>query len=473
MKKLLLLIPFLFLVVYLVEVYGGPFSWTQSLISNYQVWQDGIVINSTNPNIMYAGTNGNGVYKTTNSGVNWSESNTGLLNLGVQCMAISKSNPDVVMLGTTNAGSSPGVYRSTDGGSSWTLKNNGITESGILPQAIAIDPTNANIAYTVIFNGLADAVSGVFKTTNGGDNWFVSNTGIGSIKNFLCIAINPMNPNVIYIGSSFAVATSTGPQKIYKSVNGGALWTDMSNGLPPLSTDINPVRSLSVSTADTAVVLAGLFQNTTTNGGMFFSTNGGSQWTKIQNGLPNVAGALIRAVLIRPGSTTEFYAGYDGTAPSTGIWRTTNQGASWTSFAGGPLLSTYVVRALAFRTSDSTLFAGVAGTGGGYGVYEYQFVPVGVNGNNSNIPKEFALYPNYPNPFNPVTSIRYDIPKNANVTLKVYDIRGKEVSTIVNESKLPGSYIASFDASNISSGVYFYRLNAGDYSRTMKMILVK
>ena len=473
MKKLFLIIPFLFLFIHIMRADDGPGSWTQTLSSNYQVWQDGIVINSTNPTIMYAGTNGNGVYKTTNAGVNWTESNTGLSNLGVQCMAISKSNPDVVMCGTTNGGTNPGVYVSTNGGTSWTLKNNGITETGILPQAIAIDPTNANIAYTVIFNGTADAVNGVFKTTNMGDNWFVSNTGIGAIKNFLCIAVNPMNPNVIYIGSSFAVVTSTGPQKIYKSVNGGALWTDMSNGLPQLSSDINPVRSLSISTADTGIVLAGLFQNTTTNGGMFFTTNGGGQWTKRQNGLPNVAGALIRAVLIRPGSNTEFYAGYDGTAPSTGIWRTTNQGASWTSFAGGPLLSTYVVRALGFRTSDSTLFAGVAGTGGGYGVYEYTFVPVGVKGNESNIPKEFALYPNYPNPFNPVTSIRYDVPKNANVTLKVYDIRGRVVATLINENKLPGSYITSFDASNLSSGVYFYRISAGDFARTMKMILIK
>jgi len=473
MKKLFLLIPFLLLFIHLMHADDGPNSWTQILSSNYQVWQDGIVINSTNPNIMYAGTNGNGVYKTTNAGVNWTESNTGLSNLGVQSMAISKSNPNVLMLGTTNGGTNPGVYVSTNAGASWTLKNTGITETGILPQAIAIDPTNANIAYTVIFNGTADATSGVFKTTNGGDSWSVSNAGIGAIKNFLCIAINPMNPNVIYIGSSFAVLTSTGPQKIYKSVNGGALWTDMSNGLPQLSSDINPVRSLSISTADTGIVLAGLFQNTTTNGGAFFTTNGGGQWTKIQNGLPNIAGALIRAALIRPGSSTEFYLGYDGGTTSRSVWRTTNQGGSWTDFSGGPLLNSYVVRALAFRTSDSTLFAGVAGTGGGYGVYEYTFVPVGVNGNNSNIPKEFALYPNYPNPFNPVTSIRYDIPKNANVTLKVYDIRGREAATIVNEFKQPGSYMATFDASYLSSGVYFYRLSAGDFARTMKMILIK
>jgi hypothetical protein len=420
---------------------------------------------------MYVGTNGAGVYKTTNGGVNWVQTNTGLLNLAVQCMAISKSNPNVIMLGTTNTGTSPGVYRSTDAGANWTLKNNGITET-ILPQCIAIDPTNANICYTAIFIGTANAVNGLYKTTDGGDNWFVSNTGTGSFKNFLSIAINPLNANVIYLGTSFDFVSSTGPQKIYKSVNAGALWTDMSTGLPSLTTDINPVRALSISTADTAVVLAGLFQNSTTNGGAFLTTNGGSQWTKIQTGLPNVVGALIRSALIRTGSSTEFYLGYDG-ATSTGVWRTTDKGVSWSNFSGGALLSTYIVRALAFKLSpDSTVYAGVAGTTG-FGVYEYSFIPVGVEPPGSNVPSSFALYQNYPNPFNPVTNIQYDIPKASNVSLKVYDMGGREISTLVNESKQPGTYNISFDASNLSSGAYFYKLTAGDFTKTMKMILVK
>jgi photosystem II stability/assembly factor-like uncharacterized protein len=472
MKKLLLSLPLLVLIVLLTYTNDGPNVWTQSLSTTSAVWQDGIVINSTSPNIMYAGTAGAGVYKTTNSGVNWVQVNNGLINLTVQCMAISKSNPSIIMVGTTNTGSSPGVYRSTDAGANWTLKNNGITESGILPQAIAIDPTDPNVAYTVIFTGTANAVNGVFKTTDGGDNWFVANTGIGSIKNFLCIAINPLNHNVIYIGSSFDYVASTGPQKIYKSVNAGATWVDVSTGLPNLSTDINPVRALSISTADTAVVLAGLFQNTTTNGGAFFTTNGGGQWTKIQNGLPNLAGSLIRSALIRPGSSTEFYLGYDAATPN-GVWRTTNQGALWSNFSSGALLNTYIIRAFAFKTSpDSIFYAGVAGTTG-MGVYEYTFIPVGIRNNNSNIPKEYALYQNYPNPFNPTTVISYDVPKVSYVTIKVYDISGKEVSTLVNDNERPGSYNITFNASSLSSGIYFYKITAGDFVTTRKMALVK
>jgi photosystem II stability/assembly factor-like uncharacterized protein len=474
MKKLALIIPFLIIFFHLMYADDGPNMWSLSTATTSGVWQDGIVINPTNQDIMYAGTAGAGVYKTTNAGLNWVQVNSGLTNLIVQSMAISKSNPNVIMCGTTNTGTSPGVYRSTDAGATWTLKNNGITESGILPQAIAIDPTNPDVAFTVIFNGTTDAVNGVFKTTNGGDNWFTATTGLGTLKNFLCIAINPLNHNVIYIGSSYSITggANGGPQKIYKSVNGGSTWMDASNGLPSLITDINPVRSMSISTVDTGIVLTGLFQNTTTNGGVFLSTNGGGSWTKIQTGLPNISGALVRSALIRPGSNTEFYLGYDGST-STGVWRTTNQGQSWTNFSGGALLATYIVRALAFRTAaDSTVYAGVAGTTG-FGVYEYTYIPVGVSGKNGKIPKDFALYPNYPNPFNPVTNIQYDIPKVSDVSLKVYDISGREAAALVNENKLPGSYNVTFDASNLSSGVYFYKLSAGDYTKTMKMILVK
>jgi hypothetical protein len=86
---------------------------------------------------------------------------------------------------------------------------------------------------------------------------------------------------------------------------------------------------------------------------------------------------------------------------------------------------------------------------------------------------KYELYQNYPNPFNPITSIEYSIPLDSHVSLKVYDILGNEVATLVNESKLPGSYQVSFDASGLASGVYFYKLQTGSYSQSRKMIILK
>jgi len=103
-----------------------------------------------------------------------------------------------------------------------------------------------------------------------------------------------------------------------------------------------------------------------------------------------------------------------------------------------------------------------------------------VNENDAVIPLNYFLSQNYPNPFNPTTVIDYQLPIVGYVTLKVYDILGREI-TLVNEEKIPGNYEVKFDGSNLSSGVYFYRLQAGDpslrsgqgFTETKKLILMK
>ncbi|MAT59534.1 MAG: hypothetical protein CMF23_16305 [Ignavibacteriae bacterium] len=89
------------------------------------------------------------------------------------------------------------------------------------------------------------------------------------------------------------------------------------------------------------------------------------------------------------------------------------------------------------------------------------------------VPMEFNLAQNYPNPFNPSTSIEYSVPSNEFVTLKVYDVLGNTVSTLVNETKEAGKYNVTFDASNLTSGIYFYSINAGGFTQVKKMMLVK
>jgi hypothetical protein len=92
---------------------------------------------------------------------------------------------------------------------------------------------------------------------------------------------------------------------------------------------------------------------------------------------------------------------------------------------------------------------------------------------NTNIPKEFSLNQNYPNPFNPVTNIKYDLPKDVFVKIKIYDLLGREIKTLVNEFKQAGSYIVSFNGSEFASGVYFYRIQAGKFVQVKRMALIK
>lgn len=98
---------------------------------------------------------------------------------------------------------------------------------------------------------------------------------------------------------------------------------------------------------------------------------------------------------------------------------------------------------------------------------------VGIQGNGNEVPQIYSLEQNYPNPFNPVTNIKFSIPNAGVVKLVVYDIMGREVSTIVNQHLNAGQYTADFDAAGLASGIYFYTITAGDFTSTKKMMLVK
>jgi len=538
--------------------------WTTNTESIGRVY--GMVIDENSPSTIYAFGLDQGVYKTTNSGANWTQINSGLTNIQVQAMALCKNNSQVLYAGTA-PGANDGVYKSTNGGTSWTRMVNGIAEPvGTLGvQALLVDPNNANIAYCTIFNALANPTNGLYKTTDGGANWFPIINGVGAIKSFLALAMSPTDPNTIYAGTSFDPGTSTGPSAIYKTTNGGTLWVLSSTGLPTDPTEINPVRTLNVSSANPNVVIAGLFVNTATLlGGFYISTDAGANWVQKNNGLPIVAGKLIRSAAIRPLFDNQFYLGLDGTAP-IGVWRTTDGGNNWTDFSGGTLLNTYTVRAVVFDpTGNHTLFAGRASATvnlGGVYEYTYSFVPVElvsfsaevfggdvnltwmtatelnnygfeverrnaeseiwsnvgfVNGNGSSsemhyysfsdnsvpvgkyiyrlkqldfsgafeysnevevtileVLNDFTLNQNYPNPFNPSTRISFSIPENSFVTLNVFDVLGNEIETLVNRDLSAGSYDIEFVSKNFTSGVYFYNLTAGEFTKTMKMILSK
>jgi hypothetical protein len=165
-----------------------------------------------------------------------------------------------------------------------------------------------------------------------------------------------------------------------------------------------------------------------------------------------------------------------------------NNGASWqtiTAFTGNNMswvqqsfdITSYTGAGsqvlIRFRLQSD---AGLSGTGwfvDDIKITNYCGVPVGIRENNSHFPKSFGLEQNYPNPFNPMTSIKYQLPVQQFVKITVFDILGKEVTTLVNEQKNAGYYEVKFDASNLASGLYFYKIEAGTFIETKKMMLIK
>ncbi len=122
--------------------------------------------------------------------------------------------------------------------------------------------------------------------------------------------------------------------------------------------------------------------------------------------------------------------------------------------------------------SLETYLVGCVLNGKEYGEIVKDYI-VSVNKNYLTQPKDFLLSQNYPNPFNPTTNIRFRIAKSGFVSLKVYDVLGREVATLVNQEKPAGNYEVKFDGSGLSSGIYFYKLSTENYTSVKKMILMK
>ena len=231
---------------------------------------------------------------------------------------------------------------------------------------------------------------------------------------------------------------------VFLSTNNGTSWTEVNNGLTNTL-----VQALAVSGTN---LFAGTY-----GGGVFLSTNNGTSWTEVNYGLTYTR---VQALAV---SGTNLFAGTRG----GGVFLTTNNGTSWTEVNSG-LTHTDV---LALAISGNNLFAGTYG-GGVWGRPLSEMI-TSVSILPGEIPQEFTLEQNYPNPFNPITKIRFQVPHRSHVSLKVFDVQGKEVATLVNEELQSGSYETAFDGTRLSSGVYFFQLRADNFTQTKKFTLQK
>ncbi|MEE9448566.1 MAG: T9SS type A sorting domain-containing protein, partial [Ignavibacteriaceae bacterium] len=196
------------------------------------------------------------------------------------------------------------------------------------------------------------------------------------------------------------------------------------------------------------------------NAGIFRSTDYGINWTKVSN---------------RPASSLSVFENkYIVTGHSEGeIMFSFDKGDSWTTISDGLPQSSIIY----WSQIDSFGYLHCAASG--FGLYKSTSNVTSVDELTGEEVKDYILRNNYPNPFNPTTTISYSLPTYCYVTLKVYDILGNEIVTLVDEHQLPGLYKTEFDANktssvnHLASGVYIYTLNAGGFIQSRKMILMK
>jgi hypothetical protein len=259
--------------------------------------------------------------------------------------------------------------------------------------------------------------------------------------------------DTVYAG---VIPVSSGqPASIFRTTNGTAFTNVSGSQLPgryPIDIHVNPINS------STLYVVFGGFGTDH----IYRSINAGLNWVNISGNLPDVP---HQSVVVDPLYPQNVYVGND-----LGVYVTTNGGINWYEFRTG------MPYALVFDLTIVYPNRHIRATTHGNGIYERSLVqnPVGLVSQNNEIPKEFSLKQNYPNPFNPSTTIKFTVPNESNVFLKIFDISGREVLTLVNEKLNAGSYSLKWDASVYSSGVYFYRMTTdAGFTETRKMILVK
>jgi Secretion system C-terminal sorting domain len=358
---------------------------------------------------LYAATH-MGVFLSTDNGISWTVKNTGLGYRQVNDLAYDNN----ILYAAVEYWN---VYRSSDNGNNWDSVGTGITSHHI-SSIVTVDGK--------IFVGTSD---GIFISTDSGDNWIDKSNGL----------TNKEIKTLIVSGNNVLAGTPDGVL-IYDSSK--EIWNPIKNG--PDSTNI-----FRLATGNN-IVFAG------TSKGIFVSSNDGIDWTLINDTLTAISSFAFANTNIFYGST-----GFSGS-----VFRSSTNYTDWTDISDGIKYVTCLI------ISGNNFVAGTWGQGSGVWSRLLSQVVTGIS-YSQEIPLIFTLEQNYPNPFNPSTTIKYIIPNDGKVTLKVYDLVGRVVATLVNQFKKSGSYDVIFHARNLPSGVYFYQLRVDSFVGTKKFVLLK
>jgi uncharacterized delta-60 repeat protein len=208
-----------------------------------------------------------------------------------------------------------------------------------------------------------------------------------------------------------------------------------------------------------------------------YNSAGVQQWVSRYNGQGN-GQDKARSITI-DGLGNVYVTGESMVSGTTTDYATIKYNAAgvqqWVQTYNGPGNDIDIARSIAVDGLGNVYVSGEStgnGTGLDYATIKYSQL-VGITPVSNQIPKDFSLSQNYPNPFNPTTNIKFDVVGAGDVKIVVYDVMGREVQTLVNEKLQPGTYEAAFDGSQLTSGVYFYKITAGDFSETKKMLMIK
>jgi len=377
--------------------------------------------------------NNEDIWKTSDEGNSWTNLTNGFVTeAGNSNLFIQFAGSNIFVASTLLA-----VFMSPDNGSSWQLDTVGLEGS-----------YNASLLYcdgTNIFASMNYPTYGLYMKAASQGAWTrVNSNSIGSSYLTNVMGMTKIG-NVLY-----AATRSSG---FYESSDNGVTWTQKASTNYP-----NPVEG-QVSNRLTYIG-SDLFVACTD--GVYKSTDQGDSWTRVDQGFAVWNQFNVVQIWCLYSDGTNLYA---SVAQDDSAYISTDAGATWSDISGG-----LHHRLKSFAVNNGKLFAAQWDTDSSFVRYDgalYVEKEEGIN------PQQFELSQNYPNPFNPSTKIKFSVPSNSFVSLKIYDALSREVAELVNEELSQGEYSVDFDAEGLAGGVYFYQLKTKSYIETKKMILLK
>jgi photosystem II stability/assembly factor-like uncharacterized protein len=412
---------------------------------------------------IYAVTFGNTLLRTANGGTTWSPSIVPIPNSTANDMiTVETLSPAAVVVGSGNTATAfsgtAGLLRSEDGGQTWLTGFTSGTSSGRFQKVVFVD---GRVGFAVGLVGGFSNPRAVFRTSNSGRTWQSALSGFAAATTEVP-AVSPSDRN-----NAFAFASDG---NLSRTDNGGSLWTLVTPR--PTATTVLNIRRITANAAWSVGSGGSILQYTASGAantppGKFTNVSPLDSTVIGLNTLP-VQARWTRAIDINANPVTyQVVLTTDDTLETETLRLNANAD---TTFQLTPAAFAAVRDgAYRWRVEASDGIATVSS-------YPTRIVfsrGLSTRLENAARPTRFALEQNYPNPFNPSTEIKYQVSGVSDVRLDVFDMLGRKVATLVNQRQAAGAYQVNFNAATLSSGVYFYRLQAGTFNDTKKMLLVK
>lgn len=446
-------------------------------------------------NTGYAISPTNQVSRTTNGGANWNTLSTKMpqhflnnstavtggeyvavstdsgLNWNARSSSVTSQELEDIHFTDANYGWAVGIntiIKTTNGGDQWTT----LPTSSIYNTAVRFINQNT---------GVIGTYGGIIRTTNGGASF--SNVTVGSYSNYNFYRFSMPSPGTIYALSNLNLASDS--TLILKSTDAGLSWSPavtpshtkefhFTNDNLGFALTLNSTYKTTDGAATWTLVSNTVWNNVyfinentgwhVNSGTLYRTSNGGADWVARYSAYNSVTYDM---------KFFDLYTGYR--TVKEGVWgiyriqKTTDAGETF--FNMNYYSDARRLRKMGFINQNT----GWIGGSGGLIIKTTTAGALSVQQISSTVPDNFSLKQNYPNPFNPSTVIRYQLTAAGFTTLKVYDLLGKEVASLVNEKQSAGSYAVDFNSAeyNLPSGIYFYTLTAGEFKETKKMVLIK